>query len=129
MPVTKKYQNASRDINQSSFVRVIPDTSATLDIKSSAKSFSPVSGVKVNMVTGSVRIVDQVVLDQECACGDVFVGESLEIRFNFQRDNAAGILAALEEAKRVMGIALSEYNLAIGLVPPSEATFTQGESD
>lgn len=117
-----KYQNATRALNESLFVEVGDLNGSTLVVKSKNSTFSPAAGIKAEMVSGSVRVVSP----KDVTQGDLVasVDESVEIRFNIRKGATADLTTLHTEVARVLGIASSTYNLALGLVPPSEATFT-----
>lgn len=116
-----KYQNASRALNDALFIEVGELNGSTLAIRSKNSTFSPAAGVKAEMVAGVVRVVSPVNVTQ----GDLVatVDESVEIRFNVRKGSTTGLTALHTEVARVLGLATAGYNLALGLVPPSEATF------
>lgn len=116
-----KYQNATRALNDALFIEVGELNGSTLTIRAKNSTFSPVSGVKTEMVAGVVRVVSPVNVTQ----GDLVasVDESVEIRFNVRKGNTTRLTALQAEVARVLGLATSGYNLALGLVPPSEANF------
>lgn len=116
-----KYQNATRAQNDALFVEVGELNGSTLVVRSKNSTFSPAAGIKTEMVAGVVRVVSPVDVTQ----GDLVasVDESVEVRFNVRKGNTTGLAALQTEVARVLGIATASYNLAIGLVPPSEATF------
>lgn len=119
-----KYQNATRSVNETTAVEVGELNGSLLSIRSKNSTFSPAVGRKTDVVTGTVRLVKPSTL----VVGDtpVTVNESVEVRFNVRKGAAANITALHTEAARILGESLTRYNLALGLVPPSEASF---ESD
>lgn len=116
-----KYQNATRSVNEVTAVEVGALNGTHLTIRSKNSTFSPRPGYKTDMVSGVVRLVKPSVVTE----GDtpVSVDESVEIRFNVRKGGTASIAALETEAGRILGLSTSEYNLALGLVPPSEASF------
>lgn len=118
-----KYQNAVRGANDATFIEVGTFNGSSLVVRAKNSTFSPAPGMKTEMVAGVVRIVSPVDVTQ----GDLVapVEESVEIRFNVRKGNDASLTALRTEATRVLAAAVTSYHLAKGLVPPSEATFTQ----
>lgn len=116
-----KYQNATRAMNDALFIEVGNLNGSQLTIKSKNSTFSPTAGVKAEMVSGAVRVVSPVSVTQ----GDLVasVDESVEIRFNIRKGATTSLTTLHTEVARVLGLAASTYNLSLGLVPPSEATF------
>lgn len=116
-----KYQNATRGLNETVSVEVGELNGSSLIVRAKNSTFSPAPGMKTDMVSGSIRLVAPVTVTQ----GDLAasVDESVEIRFNIRKGVSERVTGLNAEAARVLGLALSQYNLAIGLVPPSEATF------
>lgn len=116
-----KYQNATRAANEATFVEVGLNNGSTLTVRSIVQTHTPVKGVRIPMASGSVRlVVPHDVTDCASTC-TVPVLESVEIKFNTRK----GVVptAILAEVNRIIGEAFTSYNLALGLVPPSEATF------
>lgn len=116
-----KYQNATRSVNETTSVEVGELNGSLLTIRSKNSTFSPAAGQKAEMVAGTVRLVKP----STVVVGDtpVTVDESLEVRFNVRKGAATSISALQTEAERILGKCLADYNLALGLVPPSEASF------
>lgn len=116
-----KYQNATRSVNETTAVEVGELNGSLLIIRSKNSTFSPAAGQKAEMVAGTVRLVKP----STVVVGDtpVTVDESLEIRFNVRKGATTSISALQTEAARILGKCLADYNLALGLVPPSEASF------
>jgi len=116
-----KYQNATRGLNETVSVEVGELNGSTLIVRAKNSTFSPAPGMKTDMVSGAVRLTAPVTVTQ----GDLVatVDESVEVRFNIRKGATASVTTLNTEAARVLGLALTQYNLAIGLVPPSEATF------
>lgn len=116
-----KYQNATRSVNETTAVEVGELNGSLLTIRCKNSTFSPMAGQKTDMVAGVVRLVKP----STVVVGDtpVTVDESVEIRFNVRKGAKANITALNTETTRILGKSLSDYNLALGLVPPSEASF------
>lgn len=116
-----KYQNATRSVNETTAVEVGELNGSLLTIRSKNSTFSPAAGQKADMVAGTVRLVKP----STVVVGDtpVTVDESVEVRFNVRKGAATSITALNTEVARILGKSLTDYNLAIGLVPPSEASF------
>lgn len=116
-----KYQNATRSANEITAVEVGALNGSLLTIRSKNSTFSPRPGYKTDMVAGVIRLVKPSVSTE----GDtpVSVDESVEIRFNVRKGATASIAALHTEAGRILGLSTSKFNLALGLVPPSEASF------
>lgn len=118
-----KYTNTQKAPNSSVFVQVAP-TMAGSEVTFNAASVQPkVGATAVPMVRGSVRLASKANFTN-CAddCG-VTVNESVRIEFNVI-DKTEGNLAALRsECVRLMDVAIAEYYLAQGLVPPVSANF------
>lgn len=120
----KNYQNATRTGTNATFVEVGEQTDSLLTIQNKVGSFTPTPGSKVEMVSGTIRVS---VPAEDTPCGAscaTKILESAEIRYNF-RKGGTNLTALVDEVVRVLGIAVSDYHLNIGLVPPSEATFTE----
>lgn len=115
------YQNASRTATEAVFIRVQPGVDgASATVRCKQTTYKPVQGAQVAMVTPVVRLV--VPVTQVIGDLSVTVDESVEIRCNV-RKNATNIPDLLVEASRILTESLSEYHLAAGLIPPSEARF------
>lgn len=118
-----KYTNTQKAPNTSVFVQVSP-TMAGSEVTFNASSVQPkVGAATVPMVRGSVRLASKAnYATCETECG-VTVNESVRIEFNVV-DKTDGNLAALRsECVRLMDVAIAEYYLAQGLVPPVSADF------
>lgn len=120
----KSYQNATRTGNMSTSVEVGEATNSLLTIQNKVGSFTPTPGVKVDMVSGTIRVSVPAELTPCGASCTTTVIESAEVRFNF-RKGGTNVTALVNEVVRILGIAVADYYLNIGLVPPSEATFAE----
>lgn len=119
-----QYQNITRAKNEASFAQVLPEFDGT-SVEFRTKTAAPqIRSVSVPMVNGTVRIVKPVdVVDCDTTCVGS-VNESVEIRFNIKDGSTASLESMILETKRVLDLAVDQYALAHGLVPPSEAAFT-----
>ena len=118
-----KYTNTQKAPNASVFVQVAP-TMAGSEVTFNASSVQPkVGAVAVPMVRGSVRLASKADFTT-CAseCG-VTVNESVRIEFNVIDKSNSNLAALRSECVRLMDIAIAEYYLAQGLVPPVSADF------
>lgn len=121
----QKYQNATRTADSALFIEVGNLAGQELNFKSKVGSFTPAPGFKAQMVTGSVRVSRPSTLghcETECTAS---VLESVELRFNVQKGANASLAQLKDEVVRVFEDAVSTYYLSQGLVPPTEATFTE----
>lgn len=119
-----KYTNTQKTPTSSTFVQVSP-TMAGSEVTFNAASVQPkVGSVAVPMVRGSVRLASKANYTTcENDCG-VTINESVRIEFNVI-DKADGNLSAIRsECVRLMDLAIAEYYLAQGLVPPVSADFS-----
>lgn len=120
----KAYQNATRTPIDATFVEVGDHDGSLLLVKSKEGTFSPSPGIKVAMVSGVIRVTKPSEVQPAGAAGTVLADESVEIKYNVRKGGTT--LDSLHtEVSRIMGIAKTDYNLAYGLVPPSEATFAE----
>lgn len=120
----KSYHNATRTGTNATFVEVGESTGSLLTIQNKIGSFSPVPGSKVEMVSGTIRVS---VPAEHTPCGascTTKITESAEVRFNF-RKGGTNLAALVDEVVRVLGIAVADHYLNLGLIPPSEATFSE----
>lgn len=118
-----KYTNTQKAPNASTFVQVAP-TMAGSEVTFTAASVKPKVGVTaVPMVRGSVRLASKA---DYTACNDtcgVTVNESVRIEFNVLDQSTSNLGALRSECVRLMDVAIAEYYLAQGLVPPVSADF------
>lgn len=117
------YQNVSAENGRSKFIKVKPD--GTLDeLYFTAKRTSlPIGGgVRVNTASAGLTLNSQVNVASE---GEIptLVGNSVKVTFNIKSGDAAALTALRAEVNRVLDVALAQYNLGQGLVPPTAATF------
>lgn len=117
------YQNTERTRSHSEFVQVDPFDGTILAIDANTPMLTVV-GKPVPMVKGSVRVTTPAAITscdpQKC---DGSVNESVSIAFNIKQGSVDSLAALRAEAIRCFDACVSQYNLALGVVPPSDATF------
>lgn len=117
-----KYTNTSKTQNNASFVQVSPMMAGS-QVDFSANSVTPnISGTIVPMVRGYVRLTSKVgytPCGSECSTQ---VNEAVRIEFNVVQ-SLDNLEALRDECVRVMDVAIAEYYLAQGIVPPVSADF------
>lgn len=117
-----KYINTTRDIRNSDYVLVEPTVSGQV-LHFGAQSVEPkLGGVAVPMTKINVRVDAPTTIT---SCGEecpVPVNESVTISLNVLRggDSIAMLRA---EVDRCLDVALAQYSLAYGIVPPATADF------
>lgn len=123
-----KYTNAIRTKDLSEFARVEPSFDGTL-VTFSAKTATPnIGGVVVPMVHGKVRLAVPTAVNVPCdssACGPV-VTEAITLDFNVQR-GGENLSQLRDEVVRLVDLAIADYQFANGLVPPTNAEFSESE--
>lgn len=119
-----KYQNVSSMANVSEFTRTDVVDGSTATFRAKTSPYTPAPGVQVQMVSASVRYEKDATY---LPCGEVECGapvrESVEIRFNSIKGNAAVLALNKAELLRLFDEAISAYHLAYGLLPPATADF------
>lgn len=121
-----KYQNIDRSANRSTYVEVGDRSGAQALITSKTTNFTPVSGALVGMTAGAVRVVRAVQASTSCGLDcPPMVDNSVEVKFNVFKDDHTTFAELKAEAVRLIDEAWLTYNLGLGIVPPSEATFEQ----
>lgn len=117
-----KYINVTRDNRNSDYTLVEPTVSGQL-LHFGAQSVEPkLGGVAVPMTKVNVRVD---VPTTTTSCGvecPVPVNESIAISLNVLRGGES-ITALRAEVDRCLDIALAQYSLAYGIVPPATADF------
>lgn len=120
------YQNVSREKDVSSYIDVVqPLTGLSAVFRSKTAVYTPQKGIGVFMTSGSVRSeLEQAVT----LCGEpcpITIRPQVEVRFNVQKGDVTTLNLLKAEVDRLFAEAVSSYNLALGLVPPSEADFPE----
>lgn len=119
-----KYQNIDRSSNRSSYVEVGEKNATEVVLTAKSAVFTPAAGNRVAMVTGGVRAMRPIAATAQCGTDcPPMVGNSVEIKFNVFADDSAVYEQLVTEAKRLLDAAWENYNMGLGLVPPTEATF------
>lgn len=124
--MTTQYINTNRDKTSSDYARVLPSfdgSTLTFTVKSAAPV---VAGQVVPMVHAKLRVVTPAVVTScNPAVCDSSVNEAITIDFNVKR--GSDVTALKLEALRVLEVALSEYQLNNGVLPPATADFTSAK--
>lgn len=120
--MTVKYTNVTRARGSAEFARTSPSFDGSSALFKVAEAKPNIAGTIVPMVRGTVRLTTPV----NAASQDVapaFVNESIAIEFNVRRGGV--VLASMrDEVVRLLDAAVADYQLANGIVPPSEAAFS-----
>lgn len=118
------YQNTERTRSRSEFVQVSPFDGTILTVDANTPMLTVV-GKSVPMVKGTVRVTTPAAITscdpQKC---DGSVNESVSISFNVKQGSTVSLAALRAEVLRCFDVCVSQYNLALGVVPPSDATFS-----
>lgn len=117
-----QYQNVAFDRSKSVFV----DTTSTKSNEATFDSkpvMAKIGGTTVPMVRSSITLRSAVQATVSCGndCPPEIV-ESVSISFNVEQ-GADRLVALRAETIRLLDIAIAEYNMTKGLVPPVFATF------
>lgn len=116
-----KYTNITRARGSADFARTSPSFDGSTVLFKVAEAKPNIAGTTVPMVRGTVRLTTPV----NAASPDVapaVVNEAVAVEFNVRRGGAS--LAAMRtEVVRLLDAAVANYQLANGIVPPSEAVF------
>lgn len=118
-----KYINTTRDTKTAAYVRTEPSFDGA-EVDFSITPVQPkINGESVKMVRGIVRLTEP---SEVVACDDRCVGhvnEVMELRFNV-RQGGESLEALLAEVTRVYNVAVDNYQIANGVVPPVTAQFS-----
>lgn len=104
------------------FVDPSTEGAATFTAKSNVLT---VGKTKVTMVNATARLNQPVAVGTpECdPCGQPSVSSGCEIRFNIVKGDAVNLASLRTELNRLVDVAIADYNLLAGLLPPPSSTF------
>lgn len=119
------YQNTGFVAGSSKFVKVLPSGTNNEAVFTSKNTAVPVTGGKVNMVSASVALQQpkDVTISAVEGAPKTLINESVKVSFNVVKGSIVDLNAIKGEVDRLLDLAVAEYNLANGLVPPANATF------
>lgn len=118
-----KYINTTRDKTTAEYARIEPSFDGSTCVISVKNASPVVAGKAVPMVNAKVRVVTPaIVASCNPAVCDSSVNESFTLDFNVKR--GADVTAIRTEALRILNVAINEYQLHNGVVPPATADFT-----
>lgn len=119
-----KYINTIKDKANSEFVRTDPSFDGSVLHFNISTARPSISGVVVPMVKGSVRLAVPTAVDlcDPTACAGQ-INEAVKIEFNV-RQGGANLSTILTEVQRCLAIAISDYQITNGVLPPVSADFS-----
>lgn len=118
------YINTIRDKANSEFVRTEPSFDGSV-LQFNAVPVNPtIVGVVVPMVKGYARLSVPSPVDScnPAVCGGS-VSQTIKLEFNILRGDTAALASMRAEVLRCFDVAVADYQLANGIVPPTTATF------
>lgn len=116
-----KYTNITRARGSADFARTFPSFDGSVALFKVTEAKPNIAGTIVPMVRGTVRLTSPVNAASVDAAPAV-VNEAVAIEFNV-RQGGANLAAMRNEVVRLLDAAVANYQLANGIVPPSEAIF------
>lgn len=104
------------------FVDPSNESAVTFTAKSNVLT---IGKTRVAMVNATARLNRPVFVGTpECdPCGQPSVNSGCEVRFNIVKGDAVNLGALRNELLRLIDVALTDYNLSVGLLPPPSADF------
>lgn len=118
-----KYINTDRSKTTSNYGRVEPSFDGSQITFSVKNATVTTAGQAVPMVSATIRLTTpKVVASCDPTKCDSSVNTAATLSFNIPRGASPSDL--MEEVERVTGIALSQYYLADGVLPPATADFS-----
>lgn len=120
-----KYISTLRDKANSEYVRVSPSFDGGMLHFNVSTARPTINGTVVPMVKGSVRLAvpAEVASCDPSACAGT-VNEAVKIEFNF-RQGGVNFATLQTEVMRCLAIAIADYQLANGVLPPVSADFEE----
>ena len=117
-----KYTNITRARGSADFARTSPSFDGSVALFKVAEAKPNIAGTIVPMVRGTVRLTVPVNAAPQDAA-PAMVNEAVSVEFNV-RQGGASLNGMRSEVIRLLDAAVADYQLANGIVPPSEAAFS-----
>lgn len=123
--MSKKYTNITRSRGSADFALTSPSFDGSIALFKVSEAKPNINGTIVPMVRGTVRLTTPVNAASPDAAPAV-VNEAVTVEFNVRRGGVE-LNSMRDEVIRLLDAAVANYQLANGIVPPSEATFGETE--